>query len=66
MREPPKFRFTIRDLLLLTTVVAVVFAGVANLRQVDLVLKRVSTSIWNRVSKTEPPLMGRDSVEPEW
>jgi hypothetical protein len=58
-------RFTIRDLLWLTVVVAVAFAGIANYRQLTTVVERWSASVWNDVSQMEPPLMGRKSVS-EW
>ena len=65
MKRKLEFQFTIRDLLLATAVVAAVFASFANVRQFDRVLKAASTSIWNRVAEIKP-LMGRESVEPEW
>ncbi len=58
-------RFTIRDLLWLTVVVAVAFAGIANYRQLTTVVERWSAAVWNDISQMEPPLMGRKSVS-EW
>jgi len=62
----PNFRFTTRNLLLLTTAVALTLAGVANFRQLETAAKRLSTTIWNRALEIQPPLMGRESVDPEW
>jgi hypothetical protein len=56
------FRFTIRDLLLATLVVAIALTGIANYRPLTVVAQRWSTAVWNGVAKAGPPLTGRDSA----
>ena len=60
------FRFLIRDLLWLTVVVGILFSGFGNARPVAALIERWSANVWDGMVKTgRPPLMGRDSVQPD-
>ena len=59
-------RFTIRDLLWLTTFVAISLAGFANSRQVAAMSRWLNDAVAKEAVKVGPLLMGRESVEPEY
>jgi hypothetical protein len=61
-----RYRFTTRDLLLLTAVVAISCVGFANSRQFAAASKMLSEHLSQQAAQIGPPLMGRQSVEPEW
>jgi hypothetical protein len=60
------FRFTIRDLLALTVVVATLCAAFVNSRVLVRALAAQCDKAWDHFSAYDPPLTGRDSVPPEW
>jgi len=60
------YRFTIRDLMWLTAIVAVSCVGFANSRQIAAAAKLLSEHLGEQATQIGPPLMGRQSVEPEW
>ena len=61
-----RYRFTIRDLLLLTAVVALSCVGFANSRQIAAAARMLSEHVGRQADQIGPPLMGRQSVSPEW
>jgi hypothetical protein len=59
------FRFTLRDLLWLTLLVAISLSVVANLRPMRKLASAAYDSVWGEFEKIVP-LSGSDSVPPEW
>jgi len=67
MSHPPmRYRFTIRDLLWLTAVVAFSCAGFANSRQIAAAAQKLSEHVCQEAAQIGPLLMGQQSVPPEW
>jgi hypothetical protein len=60
------FRFTIRDLMWLTLLVAVACGGVVNTMELARRFVAECDSAWRQISASAPPLMGRESVVAGW
>jgi hypothetical protein len=59
-------RFTIRDLLWLTALVAVACGGAVNYIEAGRRFVIQCDNAWQQIEISPPLLMGRDSVPPPW
>jgi len=62
----PCSRFTIRDVLCLTVAVAFACGCFVTSRNLALAMSTQCDAAWQRVVRMEAPLVGGESVPPEW
>jgi hypothetical protein len=59
-------RFTIRDVLCVTATIALALGMFVNLPHLASAVSKIYDGVWQQAAQIGVPLMGRESVPPQW